>query len=203
MAVLQQSIPLWYCSKKIPSHFLHFYFLPTGDHSLANDSSLAPTAQCSSNTGQPSAKTRIGMRDHLILQWKKLKCYNKHWKGGQLGWWGWTGNQGTKKRILPQLNFSCTLCFDLIIQTALYVLPNQILHQNEFKKNFCCQNEYLRHRRRDVLPKGNFWLSYGARATIFPFHSLQGKKQNDIESCSIGTIHWKLFDLQIFLKWET
>ncbi|XP_062439237.1 latexin isoform X1 [Rhea pennata] len=58
-----------------------FYFLPTGDYSLANDSSLAPTAWRQSNTEQQSAKTCRVLMEHLALQWKKLKCY-KCLKGG-------------------------------------------------------------------------------------------------------------------------
>ena len=84
MAVLQQSNPAPYRSQKLPSHFLQLYFLPAGDHSLANDSSLAPTAWRSSNTGQPSAQTRSGITDCLALQGKKLRRYRKHLKEGQI-----------------------------------------------------------------------------------------------------------------------
>lgn len=134
-AVLQQSIPVWYRSKKISYRFLQCYFLPTGDHSLANDSSLAPTTWCSSDTGELSAKTCIGIMDHLILQWKKLKRYNKHLKGGQISWWWWIHNQGMKELrtlISSSVKLFLYIGFDLIIQRANSLLHNQSLHQNKF-----------------------------------------------------------------------
>lgn len=95
MVVLQQSIPVCYRSKKVS---LSTVLFSTHRRSFPGKWQFSGThSMVFKWHGRAVSRTCTGITNHLIPQWKKLKCYNKHLKGGQISWWWWIHNQDTKK----------------------------------------------------------------------------------------------------------
>lgn len=94
------------------------------------------------------------------------------------------GREGTKKKSFLQSAFPAhrALIWSSQMHFLCYVIKFCIKID---LKNLCRQRD-LRHRRGDVLPKGDFWLSHGARATVFSFHPLQEEKAE----WNTELLHW-------------
>lgn len=170
-------------------NFLQLGFLPAGDHSLANDRSLAPTARRSGDAGQPSAATRDGLTgNHSGRSSKATLSLPGAGTGVDVG-----GYIRVQEKVLPQTFAACYL----IIQKALSLLHHQILHQQKFKITVARKQTY-----------GTGAEMFSLKATL-GFPMVQGqpyslsircrkKQQNETPSCPTGTIPWKFISYGFF-----